>query len=62
MGASHLIFRAHAVAPLTVAAHETDQYKLPLGREFADLGAHFSRVCITSYFAKRVCQRMSRSD
>jgi hypothetical protein len=26
------------------AAHETDQYTLPVGREFADLGPHFSRV------------------
>jgi hypothetical protein len=30
--------------PLTVAAHETDQYTLPLGREFADLGPYFSRI------------------
>ncbi len=25
-------------------AHETDQYTLPLGQEFADLGVHFSRM------------------
>ena len=30
--------------PLTVAAHETDQYTLPVGREFADLGPYFSRI------------------
>lgn len=33
-----------ALRSLTVAAHETDQYTLPVGREFADLGPHFSRV------------------
>jgi len=30
------------LAPSTVSAHETDQYTLPVGREFADLGPHFS--------------------
>jgi len=33
-----------ALQSLTVAAHETDQYTLPVGREFADLGRHFSRI------------------
>ena len=33
-----------ALWSLTAFAHETDQYTLPVGREFADLGAHFSRV------------------
>ena len=32
-----------AARSLTAAAHETDQYTLPVGREFADLGPHFSR-------------------
>jgi len=30
--------------PLPVAAHETDQYTLPVGRAFADLGPHLSRI------------------
>ncbi len=30
--------------PLRAAAHETDQYTLPVGRQFADLGPHFSRI------------------
>ena len=34
-----LAFRSSAVFP-----HETDQYTLPVGREFADLGPHLSRV------------------
>jgi len=29
---------------IAVFAHETDQYTLPVGREFADLGPHLSRV------------------
>lgn len=33
-----------ALRPLSAAAHETDQYTLPLGRAFADLRFHFSRV------------------
>jgi len=33
-----------ALRPLSGAAHETDQYTLPLGREFADLGVYFSGV------------------
>src|ERR1700693_2545060 len=33
-----------ALRSLTAIAHETDQYTLPVGREFADLGPHFSRV------------------
>jgi hypothetical protein len=33
-----------ALRPLGAGAHETDQYTLPLGREFADLRMHFSRV------------------
>jgi ankyrin repeat protein len=33
-----------AVQPLVGSAHETDQYTLPLGREFADLRFHFSRT------------------
>lgn len=33
-----------ALWSLTAFAHETDQYTLPVGREFADLGPHFSRV------------------
>jgi len=33
-----------ALQPVPAAAHETDQYTLPVGREFADLGPHFSRV------------------
>ncbi|MCG6875570.1 MAG: hypothetical protein LJE97_10820, partial [Betaproteobacteria bacterium] len=33
-----------AMRPLTSGAHETDQYTLPLGREFADLGVYFSGV------------------
>lgn len=46
--------RAWAAAALALAlalaagtpalAHETDQYTLPVGREFADLGPHFSRI------------------
>ena len=28
--------------PLTAIGHETDQYTLPVGREFADLGPYFS--------------------
>ena len=46
--------RARAAAALALAlalaagtpalAHETDQYTLPVGREFADLGPHFSRI------------------
>lgn len=32
-----------ALPPLGARAHETDQYTLPLGREFADLRAYFSR-------------------
>lgn len=31
-----------ALAP--AAAHESEQYTLPVGREFADLGPHFSRI------------------
>ena len=30
--------------PASAVAHETDQYTLPLGREFADLRVHISRV------------------
>jgi hypothetical protein len=30
--------------PLTVPAHETDQYTLPVGREFADLGPDLARM------------------
>jgi len=33
-----------ALRPMSAAAHETDQYTLPLGREFADLRFHFSRL------------------
>ncbi len=33
-----------ALGSLTAVAHETDQYTLPVGREFAELGPHFSRV------------------
>jgi ankyrin repeat protein len=33
-----------ALQPWAAVAHETDQYTLPVGREFADLGPHFSRV------------------
>ena len=33
-----------ALQPCAAVAHETDQYTLPVGREFADLGPHFSRV------------------
>jgi len=33
-----------ALRPLSGAAHETDQYTLPLGRQFADLGVYFSGV------------------
>jgi ankyrin repeat protein len=33
-----------ALRPLSAAAHETDQYTLPLGRTFADLRFHFSRL------------------
>jgi ankyrin repeat protein len=33
-----------ALRSLTAIAHETDQYTLPVGREFADLGPHLSRV------------------
>jgi hypothetical protein len=32
-----------ALPPRTAGAHETDQYTLPLGREFADLRGYFSR-------------------
>ena len=31
-----------ALGPSMMSAHETDQYTLPVGREFADLGPHFS--------------------
>jgi ankyrin repeat protein len=40
-----LIALATSSATLPVAAHETDQYTLPVGREFADLGDYF-----TAYF------------
>jgi ankyrin repeat protein len=30
------------LGPSTLSAHETDQYTMPVGREFADLGPHFS--------------------
>jgi hypothetical protein len=33
-----------ALRSLMAVAHETDQYTLPVGREFADLGPHLSRV------------------
>ncbi len=33
-----------ALQSSAAVAHETDQYTLPVGREFADLGPHFSRV------------------
>ncbi len=33
-----------ALQPPPSGAHETDQYTLPLGREFAELRGHFSRV------------------
>src|SRR5262245_24021781 len=33
-----------AMWSLPCAAHETDQYTLPAGRRFADLGPHLSRV------------------
>ncbi|MGB8432938.1 MAG: ankyrin repeat domain-containing protein, partial [Burkholderiales bacterium] len=33
-----------AMQPLSGVAHETDQYTLPVGREFADLGGYFSGV------------------
>jgi hypothetical protein len=37
------LFALLTLVPLTAGAHETDQYTLPLGREFADLRAYFSR-------------------
>jgi hypothetical protein len=48
-GAGEGIIVAIALAVLTLRpiaadAHETDQYTLPLGREFADLRIHFTRV------------------
>ncbi len=33
-----------ALCSLAALAHETDQYTLPVGRQFADLGPHFSRI------------------
>ena len=33
-----------ALASLPGVAHETDQYTLPVGRQFADLGPYFSRI------------------
>ena len=37
-----------ALRPLAASAHETDQYTLPVGREFADLRGHFSRMAYTA--------------
>jgi hypothetical protein len=37
-----------ALQPPTVGASETDQYTLPVGREFADLGLYFSRTVYTA--------------
>jgi hypothetical protein len=37
-----------ALQSWAAVAHETDQYTLPVGREFADLGPHFSRVVHTA--------------
>jgi hypothetical protein len=39
-----LVLMLVILQPLTVPAHETDQYTLPVGREFADLGPHFSHM------------------
>ena len=39
-----LAFAFFALRSLTTMAHETDQYTLPVGREFADLGPHLSRA------------------
>ena len=39
-----LAFAFLALQSWAAVAHETDQYTLPVGREFADLGPHFSRV------------------
>ena len=37
-----------ALGPSMMSAHETDQYTLPVGREFADLGPHFSAAVYES--------------
>jgi len=37
-----------ALEPWAAKGHETDQYTVPVGREFADLGPHFSRVVYTA--------------
>ncbi len=41
-------FLALQLQPTPAVAHETDQYTLPVGREFADLGPHFSRIVHTA--------------
>jgi len=50
LGASLVVRAAYVMVALLMAysapaaAHETDQYTLPVGRDFADLGPHFSRI------------------
>ena len=39
-----IAFALLVLGPLAAGAHETDQYTLPLGREFADLRVYASRV------------------
>jgi len=42
--AARLVLAFFMLQCWAAAAHETDQFTLPVGREFADLGPHFSRV------------------
>src|SRR5204863_5764267 len=40
-----LMLLAGALIALSASAHETDQFTLPMGREFADLGRYFNNWC-----------------
>ncbi len=48
MGGLALASLALQLQSTDAVAHETDQYTLPVGREFADLGPHFSRIVHTA--------------
>ena len=55
--ASVALLALFASATLPVAAHETDQYTLPVGREFADLGDHF-----TAYFYDAIARGVDKTN
>ena len=47
-GLSAAIAAALLVQAVPAAAHESEQYTLPVGRDFADLGPYLSRIVLTA--------------